>query len=175
MGPVANQSLSFCLAVMHTNSQQHFLISPEFKAHQSQLTDPPRAILKKCFILSVRCMWSGASDFASYVKSVSPPTSPSVLRVEWFQWRWESAACNNFDPRPKQDSKTKLDLKTKQKKTVPRATLITSPHQLMSCSSPETTEAGYSVLVASNKPLMCMDFFIPRGLVNWCCCQWIKL
>lgn len=53
-GPVANQSLSFCLAVMHTNSQQHILISPEFKAHQSQLTGPPgptRAILKKCFIL----------------------------------------------------------------------------------------------------------------------------
>lgn len=56
-GPVANQSLSFCLAVIHTNSQQHILISPESKAHQSQLTDPPgpaRAILKKCFILSVR-------------------------------------------------------------------------------------------------------------------------
>lgn len=69
MGPVANQSLSFCLAVMHTNSQQHILISPEFKAHQSLLTDPPgppRAILKKCFILSVRHMWIWVDDFASY-------------------------------------------------------------------------------------------------------------
>ena len=28
-GPIANQSLSFCLAVMHTDSQQHILISPE--------------------------------------------------------------------------------------------------------------------------------------------------
>lgn len=68
--PVANQSLSFCLAVMHTNSQQHILISPESKAHQSQLTGPPgpaRAILKKCFILSVRHMWIWADDFASCV------------------------------------------------------------------------------------------------------------
>lgn len=69
-GPVANQSLSFCLAVMHTNSQQHILISPDSKAHQSQLTGPPepaRAILKKSFILSVRHMWIWADDFASYV------------------------------------------------------------------------------------------------------------
>lgn len=84
-GPVANQSLPFCLAVMHTYSQQHILISPEFKAHQSQLTGPPcppRAILKKCFILSVRhhldlswwlcilfllpsqCLCSGCNDFS---------------------------------------------------------------------------------------------------------------
>lgn len=58
MGPIANQSLSFCLAVMHTNSQQHTLISPESKAHQSQLTGAPgpaRAILKKCFILPDTC------------------------------------------------------------------------------------------------------------------------
>lgn len=69
-GPVANQSLSFCLAVMHTNSQQHILISPESKAHQSQLTGlpgPARAILKKCFILPVRHMWIWADDFATYV------------------------------------------------------------------------------------------------------------
>lgn len=67
-GPIANQSLSFCLAVMHTNSQQHILISPESKAHQSQLTspsDPARAILKKYFFLSVRHMWIWADDFAS--------------------------------------------------------------------------------------------------------------
>lgn len=83
MGPVANQSLSFCLAVMHTNSQQHILISPEFKAHQSQLTGPPgppRAILKKNFIMSVRHVdrrwW-----LCTLCLSVSPPTLASVPRV----------------------------------------------------------------------------------------------
>lgn len=83
-GPVANQSLSFCLAVMHANSQQHILISPKSKAQQSQLTGPPgpaRAILKKCFILSVRHMWIWADDFASYVWEFLLPPLAAVFRV----------------------------------------------------------------------------------------------
>lgn len=104
-GPVANQSLSFCLAVMHTNSQQHILISPEFKAHQSQLTGPPgptRAILKKCFIL---CL----SD-----------TCESELMTLHLVSATFYGSYNIFDP-----SKVKFELKIKQKCS--QTFLISSP------------------------------------------------
>lgn len=135
-GPVANQSLSFCLAVMHTNSQQHILISPESKAHQSQLTSPPgpaRAILKKCFILSVRHMWIRADDFASYVRVFLLP--PRRL----------CSGCNDFSAAGcvaaaivLTQARPNLIWTKDQAPNVPRVTLITSHHQYVSYLSPET-------------------------------------
>lgn len=83
---------SFRLAVMHTNSQQHILISPGSKTHQSQLTGSPgpaRAVPKKCSS-SLSDTWIQADDLHLMCES-SPPTpatTPSVFRVYWFHKRF---------------------------------------------------------------------------------------